>query len=77
MTNLEAYVEQMEKTNSSPCYVNTTTLRKLLNVVEAARVASKVINNHYLKEPPHDEGLWFARDKIDTYLKELDEGGRG
>ena len=37
MTNLEAYVEQMEKTNSSPCYVKTETLRQLLNVVEAAK----------------------------------------
>lgn len=49
----------------------------LLKVAETARVAFKVINNHYLKEPPHDEGLWFARDEIDIALKKLDEARRG
>ncbi len=36
MTNLEAYVLEMEKTGSSPCYVPTKTLRMLLDVAEAA-----------------------------------------
>lgn len=53
---------------------NEARISKLEKVVEAAMFASKAINNHYLKEPPHDEDLWFARDDIDIALKELDGG---
>lgn len=55
-------------------------LEKLLDVAEAARIASRSIDNFYLKmeqeshkqtiwEYEHD--LWFARDEIDDALKEL------
>ena len=35
MTNIEAYVSEMEKSGSNICYVSTKTLRQLLNVAEA------------------------------------------
>ena len=64
MTNLEAYVLEMEKTNSSPCYVPTKTLRSLLDVVEAAMEKLKIIYGHNL-EAEQPCNLLKAMKKLD------------
>lgn len=69
MTNLEAYVKQMEKTNSSPCYVNTKTLRKLLNVVEAAMVVHKKLSHDYYVTFPTADWMQLV-DELKAYYKE-------
>lgn len=46
-------------------------IKALIEVARAAEKASKIINDHYSKEPPHDENLWFARDEIDIALANL------
>lgn len=69
MTNLEAYVEQMEKTNSSPCYVKTETLRKLLNVAEAAMIVHKKLSHgNFVTFPTAD--LMHLVDELKVYYEE-------
>lgn len=69
MTNLETYVEQMEKTNSSPCYVKTQTLRKLLNVVKAATVVNKKLSHGYHTTFPTADWMHLV-DELRAYYEE-------